>query len=431
MSRLGPSWTLSATTSELKNESLFRIERSSNSSTLRLYSSIARVYVNCLASGDVVGGRLGSALEIVSETDSSFAVDCNKNCRGDSASSRGYGHVTHPSIDFVCPSSFRDLADWVFAWPFGHFQEQVWVAPTSTATKCLTAVPIIYAHSNSLTRIGNFAKTQLKRPFILVSGQSDFPASRTKALLSLPQLVSWYAQNADVSHPKLKQLPIGLNCFEHGAAMRAAIARNRLSTINTSKRNLLWVNFGYTHPRRKIAWTHFCGGAGEQGRSSSWHNRATCVAKSHQNQVGSESSNNNTKNNRFLVDYYGRISRHKFVAAPRGNGIDTHRVWEALYLGCIPIVEKSALDSLYREAGVLVVDSWTSVTPDYLETVYPGHAAATINASRLLTTGYWRDMLESERRRGGAAPVALSTLNDQRSSRARCWGRKSRKSGGS
>jgi hypothetical protein len=35
--------------------------------------------------------------------------------------------------------------------------------------------------------------------------------------------------------------------------------------------------------------------------------------------------------------------RYKYVICPRGNGIDTHRVWEALYLGVVPVVHHTSL----------------------------------------------------------------------------------------
>ena len=50
------------------------------------------------------------------------------------------------------------------------------------------------------------------------------------------------------------------------------------------------------------------------------------------------------------------------VAAPRGNGLDTHRLWEALYLGCVPIVQAGPLDALYRRVGALVAVSYTHLT---------------------------------------------------------------------
>ena len=34
------------------------------------------------------------------------------------------------------------------------------------------------------------------------------------------------------------------------------------------------------------------------------------------------------------------MSKHNFVLAPWGNGIDTHRFWEILYSGSIPVTKK-------------------------------------------------------------------------------------------
>ncbi len=37
--------------------------------------------------------------------------------------------------------------------------------------------------------------------------------------------------------------------------------------------------------------------------------------------------------------YFNSLPHFKFVISPEGNGIDTHRTYEALIFGCIPIVE--------------------------------------------------------------------------------------------
>lgn len=39
-------------------------------------------------------------------------------------------------------------------------------------------------------------------------------------------------------------------------------------------------------------------------------------------------------------EYSEIVNEHRFVLCPRGNGIDTHRFWETLYRGSIPIVFK-------------------------------------------------------------------------------------------
>jgi len=49
-----------------------------------------------------------------------------------------------------------------------------------------------------------------------------------------------------------------------------------------------------------------------------------------------------------------------------GFGIDTHRFYESVWLGCTPIVISSGLDDLYKKFGALIVDSWDEVTEEVL-----------------------------------------------------------------
>jgi hypothetical protein len=50
---------------------------------------------------------------------------------------------------------------------------------------------------------------------------------------------------------------------------------------------------------------------------------------------------------------YSKFARQcKFVAAPRGNGEDTHRFWESLYLNSIPIVKQSAWVQNVKQIGI-------------------------------------------------------------------------------
>jgi hypothetical protein len=55
------------------------------------------------------------------------------------------------------------------------------------------------------------------------------------------------------------------------------------------------------------------------------------------------------------------MNQYKFVACPRGNGIDTHRFWEALYRGSVPIViaSKWSKSLKYLDLPVIEVSDWT------------------------------------------------------------------------
>jgi hypothetical protein len=57
------------------------------------------------------------------------------------------------------------------------------------------------------------------------------------------------------------------------------------------------------------------------------------------------------------------LTRYSFVASPPGNGLDCHRTWEAMYLGCVPIVLRSHMAQTYELLGlpVWVIDSFEEV----------------------------------------------------------------------
>ena len=49
-----------------------------------------------------------------------------------------------------------------------------------------------------------------------------------------------------------------------------------------------------------------------------------------------------------------------FVISPPGNGLDCHRTWEAIYLGCVPVVLRSSLSEEFTtNLPILAVDHWS------------------------------------------------------------------------
>ena len=50
----------------------------------------------------------------------------------------------------------------------------------------------------------------------------------------------------------------------------------------------------------------------------------------------------------------------------RGNGLDTHRLYETLLMGAIPVVENSTLYPIYKEATILVVENFRRLTAEIL-----------------------------------------------------------------
>ena len=65
------------------------------------------------------------------------------------------------------------------------------------------------------------------------------------------------------------------------------------------------------------------------------------------------------------LDYYATLKRTKFVVCPPGRGTDTHRVYETLFFGGIPIIKTSYLDPMYQKlGGCWIVQDWSDVTEE-------------------------------------------------------------------
>lgn len=66
-------------------------------------------------------------------------------------------------------------------------------------------------------------------------------------------------------------------------------------------------------------------------------------------------------------DYLSAIKDHKFVLCPSGNGIESARNWETLYLGRIPVFKRHPyLEEMFKEFPSVFVDNFDQVTEELL-----------------------------------------------------------------
>ena len=94
------------------------------------------------------------------------------------------------------------------------------------------------------------------------------------------------------------------------------------------------------------------------------------------------------------INTWENQSQYAFVISPHGNGLDCHRTWEALILGCIPIVKKSEIDSLYYQLPVLIVNEWSNITQELLENTIIDFKNKVFNYDKLLLS-YWTKIFDS------------------------------------
>lgn len=94
------------------------------------------------------------------------------------------------------------------------------------------------------------------------------------------------------------------------------------------------------------------------------------------------------------------LSKFGFVASPPGNGLDTHRTWEAMYLRCVPIVLRSEMTERYFQAGlpVWIVDSYDeliNLDENFLKAKYEEFMDKFKSDS--LWMNYWIELINGEK----------------------------------
>lgn len=69
--------------------------------------------------------------------------------------------------------------------------------------------------------------------------------------------------------------------------------------------------------------------------------------------------------------FYQRVAMSRIVLTLPGVGYDTYRLWESMYMGAMPLMERNVgFDKPLYRLPALLVDDWSSVTPDLLRSAY-------------------------------------------------------------
>jgi len=254
--------------------------------------------------------------------------------------------------------------------------------PGSTVYVCTSAIGQL-AHSLE----------QIPYPIVLVSGDADEDAptnifASEKDFLTFiesPKVIYWFAQNAVVKHLKLSYIPIGLDY--HTMSQGDSHWGPKISP--TSQEELLQSIQQTAAPLpQRILKAH-----------ANFHFLMTT-------KYGADRVRAKELIPSDLVDYetcrvnrettWRNQSQYAFVISPHGNGLDCHRTWEALCLGCIPIVCTSPLDSLYEGLPVYIVKDWSDVTEESLKRVLSDFSQRKFDLNRL-TLKYWMDKINSKK----------------------------------
>lgn len=239
----------------------------------------------------------------------------------------------------------------------------------------------IYIHP---TVINNFIHKYLPKiefPFVLVSGDSDLTVPddiqmESKIILDNVYLICWYSQNCTRICDKLKMIPIGLDFhtlserdYLWGEKRSVELQEGDIIRNNDLQSNMAYANFHLKMNTRYV------------------NDRRDCINNVPKELVFYESSQIKR------IDSWNNMKKYKYVLSPHGSGLDCHRTWEALALGCIPIIKTSPLDDLFTDLPVLIVKNWSDVTVDLLDNC----PIKNTHTHEKLYLNYWNNLMNGHR----------------------------------
>lgn len=208
---------------------------------------------------------------------------------------------------------------------------------------------------------------RIQDPVILITANYGYGADLPMpgpygSLLDSPKIAAWFVQNLD-REPSEKLIPIPMGIasrhWPHGNTdlldfwMAQESERTILTYLNLTPR-----------PERMDCIKHF-------------------------SEIGFK-----FEGSKSFDAYLSDLLRTKFVISPRGNALDCHRTWEALLMGCYPVVKSSTLDPIFDDLPVVIVEDWSEVTEVFLEEKYREFNAKSWNRDKLFAPFWFQRVKE-------------------------------------
>jgi hypothetical protein len=229
---------------------------------------------------------------------------------------------------------------------------------------------------------------QIKHTFILVSGMS-VKQCPTEALckedffklMTNKYLIIWCSQNNSLNnHPKIMQIPLGIDYhslytnYEKWSKIidgKEPLDQEKYLIDIVSKMKPF-------HERIRKIYVNFDKNNDRYGqRKDSLEKISNELTVVHLEKIK-------------RTETWKKSCEYAFVLSPYGQGMDCHRTWEALILGCIPIIKSKELKTLYDNLPILNVSDWSDVTQELLDKTIEDFKERTFDYSKL-TLDYWKN----------------------------------------
>lgn len=156
----------------------------------------------------------------------------------------------------------------------------------------------------------------------------------------------WYSQNAELANNTMIPIPVGVPPpWARGVNDASSLAD---IIVDIPRTKLMYANFHFETNRFQRPQILYIVGTN----------------------LGKECTvaNYSEEKSQLKSGYFRDIQEHHYVLCPPGNSKESHRMWESLYLGAIPVVEDNASNRYFAQFfPILVVERWGDITEELLK----------------------------------------------------------------
>jgi len=229
--------------------------------------------------------------------------------------------------------------------------------------------PIVYSRTHEVRR--QFGKLSTFPRCVLITSFSDACVTPDMAAALPANVVRWFSNNVRTNNPRVVAVPIGIR---HSPEVEKAFDK-AVKIGKQPRKNLVYMNFmrrGRGTKQRKGIYEQFAG--------KDW-----VTTKGGWDHVP-------------VDEFYNDLATHDFCISPPGAGPDCHRHWEALALGCVPIVLPcAAVRSVLSGLPVLWVKHWGELYEEGLRRAVPFFQKSFATPMFLRQDmNYWRARIQEE-----------------------------------
>lgn len=220
---------------------------------------------------------------------------------------------------------------------------------------------LVFCKIDNLPKL-DYLLSQIDKEIYLITHDSDYEITEEVFNTYSKNIKNWWGVNINYRHPRLSSIPLGLGSPWVPEGVTPDTLMNM--RLPPQRKNLLYINHRtQTFPQeRQEPYDIFS--------TKEWATVKTPCPKGDTDK------------------YVEEVRSHKFVLCPRGNGIDTYRFWESLYLGSIPIVKDCINIEFYKDLPITVINKYSDITKDFLEEEYCKKSDICWEGSELDLT-YW------------------------------------------